>query len=161
MDTALKKRLAWTAKDPQRALARGWAQDPEFCRAYFDFCDQSALVQSRATFNLALRAVEFAEAHGDPHLVHHGHGVLCHAFLVRGDLYWASKTLKLIRASALACCPACRSDFFYREGYLLGEDRQAAESLEALNRALEEGAHPGAAPGREGEGPSARQAACQ
>ncbi len=139
MDTALKKRLAWTLKDPRRALVKGWFQDPEFCRAYFDLCDDLALNQGRATLDLALAAVEFAEAHGDPHLIHRAHGVLCHAFIARGNLHWAGKILEQIRQSALACCPTCRSDFFHRQGYLLGEDRLAAESLEALNRALEEG----------------------
>ena len=59
MDAALKKRLTWTTKDPRRALANGWMQDPEFCRAFCDLCDQLALVLSPATFKLALRAVEF------------------------------------------------------------------------------------------------------
>ncbi len=139
MDTTLKKRLTWTQKDPRRALVKGWVQDPEFCWAYFDLCDDLALNQSRATLDLALHAVEFAETHGDPHLIHRAHGVLCHAFLARGDLYWAGKILHQIRDAALACCPPCRADFFNRQGYLLGEDRLAAESLEALNRALEEG----------------------
>ncbi len=139
MNASLKKRLTWTRKDPRRALANGWVRDPDFCRAYFDLCDDSALFQSRATLNLSLRAVEFAEAHGDPHLIHRSHGVVCHAFLVRGDLYWAGKILEQIRESALACCPVCRSDYFYRQGYLLGEEFLATESLEALNRALDEG----------------------
>lgn len=139
MNISLKKRLAWAEKDPRRALARGWARDPAFCRAFFDRIDQHALVQSRATFRLALSAVELAETQDDPHQVHRSHGVLSHAFIIRGDLFWAGKILNSIRRSAIACCPACRSDFFQREGYLLGEHRLAAESLEALDAALEEG----------------------
>ncbi len=139
MDATLKKRLTWTRKDPHRALANGWVQDPAFCRAFFDLCDHLAFVLSPATFKLALRAVEFAENHGDPHLVHRSHGVLSHAYIIDGDLYWAGKTLEQIRERALACCPACRGDYFQRQGFLLGEDFQARESLEALNHALEEG----------------------
>ncbi len=139
MNTTIKKRLTWTEKDPRRALANGWVQDPEFCRAFFDRCDHLAFVLSRATCDLALRAVEFATVHGDQHLINRSHGVLSHAFISCGDLFWAGKTLEQAREAALACCPVCRSDFFRREGYLLGEHYQARESLEALNRALEEG----------------------
>ncbi len=140
MDTTLKKRLTWAEKDPRRALDNGWVQDPAFCRAFFDRCDHLAFVLSPATLDLALAAVELAETHGDPHLVHRSHGVLSHAFIVRGNLHWAGKTLEGIRCSALECCPACRSELFQREGFLLGEDFAARESLEALDRALEEGA---------------------
>lgn len=139
MNAALKKRLTWTEKDPRRALENGWVQDPEFCRGFLDLCDNLALVLSKATFELALRAVEFAETHGDPHLIHRSQGVLSHAFIIRGDLYWAGKILEQTRRAALDCCPTCRSDFFHREGYLLGEHFQARESLDALNCALDEG----------------------
>ncbi|MCP3964691.1 MAG: hypothetical protein GY719_43240 [bacterium] len=141
MNATLRKRLTWTEKNPRKALENGWVQDPEFCRAFFDRCDHLAFVLSPATFDLALRAVEFAEAHGDPHLLHRSHGVLSHAFIIRGDLFWAGRTLAGVRKRALDCCPACRCDLLRREGDLLGERRHARESLAALDAALEEGGH--------------------
>ncbi len=139
MERKLRYRLTQTQQDPCRALDAGWVQDPAFVRAFFDLCDHLAFVLSPATFELALRAVELAEAGGDRHLVHRSQGVLSHAYIVRGDLYWAGRTLEQVRPSALACCPDCRSDFFQRQGFLLGEHFDARESLEALDRALEEG----------------------
>ena len=141
MNATLRKRLTWTEKNPRKALENGWIRDPEFCRAFFDRCDHLAFVLSPETLDLALRAVEFADAHGDPHLIHRSLGVLSHAYIIRGDLFWAGRTLAGVRERALACCPACRCDFLRREGDLLGERRHARESLAALDAALEEGGH--------------------
>lgn len=134
-----QRRFTETVKSPYLALERGWFQDPAFCEGFFDRCEDQALQASPAALDLAQRAVHFAESHGDPHLVHRSYGVLAHAHIARGDRFWAGKTLAGYREQALACCPLCRSDFFRRDGDLLGEERKAAESILALNRCLEEG----------------------
>ncbi|MCP3958159.1 MAG: hypothetical protein GY719_09935 [bacterium] len=145
MDYSSTKRLNRTEARPVTALEKGWFRDPRFLKQFFDRCEHRAFVLSPDTLALALRAVEFAERHGAeldgrPCLLHRSYGVLSHAYIVGGDLFWAGKVLNMVRDRALACCPPCRSEFLRREGDLLGEQRQAEESLAALNRALEEGA---------------------
>ena len=95
-----------------------------------------ALVQVPALLEIARRAVEIADAHGDAHLFHRGHGVLSHAYVARGEFYWAHKTLTDVRELALACCPSCRADHLGRLGDLLMEERRH-DSLLALDRALD------------------------
>lgn len=137
--TRRNRRVAKAVRNPRLALDADWHEDPVFCGAFFDQCDDAALLIAPGTLDLALRAVELAEMNGDPCLVHQGHGVLVHAHLARADRYWAHKTLESYRRSALDCCPRCRSAFFFREADLLGEERKADESLVALARSLEEG----------------------
>ncbi len=139
MDSKCRKRLTRAEKNPRLALEKGWFQDPQFCAGFFDRCEHLAFVMSPATFELAMRAVEIASRHGDPHLKNRSLGVLSHAFIVRGDLFWAGKTLDDARQRALACCPRCRSDHLHRHGALLGEHLRAEDSLRALQDALEEG----------------------
>lgn len=134
-----RKRLTWATKNPRLALENDWLQDPEFCAGFFDRCDQLAFERSPQMLQIARRAVEIADAHGDPHLLHRGHGVLSHAYIECGDLYWASRTLADVRDQALACCAVCRSDHLSRMGDLLMEQRQLDESLATLDRALEDG----------------------
>ena len=131
------QRLTQAVRKPHRALTEGWFQDPDFCQGLFDRCDHLAFLGSRAVLELAHRAVTIAEENGDPHLVNRSYGVLAHAFISRWDLRWAGKVLEGQRRSALECCPSCRSDFFRREGDLLGESRDIEGSLEALNRSIE------------------------
>ncbi len=131
--------LSRAEKDPELALERGWFRDPEFCRCFFDRCEQQALTLSPANFELAQKAVGLAARNGDAHLHNHGVGVLSHALIVRGELFLAGQMLHLNRDRAIGCCPLCRSDHLRREGDLLGEEGRAAESLEALNLALDEG----------------------
>ncbi len=133
-----RKRLTWAMKKPRLALEGGWVQDPKFCADLFDRCDQMVFVQAPEVLEIARRAVEIADVHGDPHLLHRGHGVLAHAYIARRDPYWAHKTLKEVREQALACCPRCRCDHFQRLGDLLMEERKLDDSLEVLDRALED-----------------------
>ncbi len=133
-----RKRLTWAVKNPRLALEGGWVQDPKFCADFFDRCDQMVLVQAPEVIEIARRAVEIADAHGDPHLWHRSHGVLSHAYTARREPYWAHKTLKDVREQALACCPRCRCDHFQRLGDLLMEERQLDDSLQVLDRALED-----------------------
>lgn len=139
LDRRCKQRLTRAEKNPRLALDQGWFQDPGFCEGFFDRCEHLAFVMSPATLELALRAVEIAQRHGDPHLVNRSLGVLSHAFIVRGDLFWAGRTLEDARERALACCPRCRADHLLRHGALLGEYQQAEDSLRALEDALAEG----------------------
>ena len=139
MDKRLRQKLTLTEQDPYLPLERGWVQDPKFCAAFFDRCEHLALVLSPDALELARRAVQFAETHGDPHLIHRSYGVLANAYYDRSDTYWAGKTLEEVKDRALACCPKCRSDHLHRSGDLLGELRQSEASLAALNQALEEG----------------------
>ncbi len=144
MGTILRQRLTWARNNPQLALDNGWYQDPEFCKGFFDLCEHLAFVVSPAALELSRRAVQLAEthsaeAHGDPHLIHRSYGVLSHAYINRGDLYWAGKELAAIRDRALACCPSCRSEHLRREGDLLCEQRKIEESITVLDAALKEG----------------------
>ncbi len=134
-----RKRLTWAMKNPLRALDNGWFQDPLFCQGFFDRCDQLVFVQSRHLIAIARKAVEIAEACGDPHLLHRAHGVLSHAYLARREYYWAHRTLGDVREQAFSCCPRCRSEHLGRLGDLLMEQGDFADSLAALDRALEEG----------------------
>ena len=74
-----RKRLTWAMKDPSLALANGWVEDPKFCAGFLDCVDQMVLVQAREVVEIGRRAVEVADACGDPHLFHRSHGVLAHA----------------------------------------------------------------------------------
>ncbi len=137
-DVRRRQRLAWAMKDPRRALEGGWVEDPKFCALFLDGCDQLAFVRPSQVLRIARRAVEIADAHGDPHLLYRSHCVLAHAYIARRDLYWARKTLDEVRERALACCPRCRSEHFQRFGDLLMEQRRLDESRVVLDRALEE-----------------------
>lgn len=137
--TLLKQRLAKAVADPRLAVDEGWHQDSAFLQAFFDRAEDEMLHLGSRSFDLALRAVELACRNGDPCRVHQAHGLLSHAHIVRGDLFWAGKTLEDHRQETLECCPPCRSRFFRREGDLLGEERRVPESLVAFNRSLEEG----------------------
>ncbi|MEM7585407.1 MAG: hypothetical protein AAF560_18605 [Acidobacteriota bacterium] len=139
MESKLLKRITWAEKDPRSALENGWIRNPQFCHAFFDRCEHLALVASPDLHYLALHAVEFANYHGDPHLIHRSHSVLAHAYINWNSLYWAGRTLADVRAQALACCPRCRSEHLRREGDLLGEEGDAERSALMLNSALEEG----------------------
>ncbi len=139
MENNLLKRITRTEKNPRVALEQGWVQDPKFCRAFFDRCEHLAFILAPGLRSLAMYAVEFADSHGDPHLLHRSHSVLAHAYLNSGRLFWAGKTLREARRGALACCPKCRSDHLRCEGDLLGEQRAAKKSIAALDRALVEG----------------------
>ncbi len=134
-----KQRLTQTAKKPMLALEKGWYKDPRFCQGLCDLCDDLAFVMSPETLQLAHRVVHVAERNGDPHLINRSYGVLSHAYIISRDPYWAGKVLEGARRGALECCPRCRSQHLWREGDLLGEQRQVRESLAALNGALEEG----------------------
>ncbi len=138
-DTRRRQRLAWAMKNPRLALEGGWVEDPKFCAAFFDLCEQLAFVQAKHVLEIARRAVEIADAHGDPHLLHRSYCVLAHAYIARGDLYWAGRTLDEVRERALACCPRCRSEHFQRLGDLLMEQRRLDDSRAALDRALAAG----------------------
>ncbi len=134
-----RKRLTRAMKNPRLALDKGWAEDPLFCAGLLDRCDQLAMVLFPEVRQLARQAIEAADACGDRHLFHRSHGVLSHAYIVHGELYWAGKTLEDVRERALACCPRCRADHFRRLGDLLGEDGRLDEALSVLGRALEAG----------------------
>ena len=138
-DPRLNRRLTKAVENPYLALEKGWYQQPEFCRGFFDRCEHLALVSSPATLELAQRAVHIAESHGDPHLINRSYGVLAHAHIARFDLFLAGKVLQDCRDLALACCPRCRSDYLRRQGDLLGELRKPDEALEALSGALDDG----------------------
>ena len=112
-------------------------EDPKFCAGFLDRCDQMALTQAPELIEIGRRAVELADASGDPHLLHRGHGVLSHAYVARGEYYWARKTLAEVRERALACCPSCRADYLCRVGDLTMEEGRLDDSLAALNRALD------------------------
>ncbi len=134
-----RKRITWALKDPGLALEGDWVEDPKFCAGFLDGCDQLVFVQAKQVIEIARRAVEAADVCGDPHLLNRAYGVLAHAYVARGDYYWAQKTLAEVRERALACCPRCRSDHFQRLGDLLMEERRLDDSLTALDRALEDG----------------------
>ncbi len=134
-----RQRLTRAMKNPRAALEGGWVEDPKFCAAFLDGAEQLAFVQSREVLRIGRRAVEVADAGGDPHLLHRSYGVLSHAYIARRELYWAGRTLKDVRERALACCPRCRSDHFRRLGDLLGEEGRLDDSLAALGQALEAG----------------------
>ncbi len=139
-----RKRLTRAMKNPRLALDRRWVEDPKFCAGFLDRGDQLVFVQAGEVIAIGRRAVEVAEACGDPHLRHRSYGVLAHAYTARRDYYWARKTLAEVRERALACCPRCRSDFFQRLGDLLMEERRLDDSLAALDRALEAASELGA-----------------
>ncbi len=134
-----RKRLTRAMKKPRLALDRGWVEDPKFCASFLDRGDQLIFVQAEQVLEIGRRAVEVADACGDPHLGHRSHGVLSHAYVARGDLYWAGKTLADVRERALACCSRCRSDHYQRLGDLLMEQRRLDESRQVLDLALEAG----------------------
>lgn len=134
-----RKRLTWALKAPHLALEGGWVEDPKFCAGFLDGCDQLVFVQANQVIEIARRAVEAADACGDPHLLNRSYGVLAHAYAARRDYYWAHQTLAAARERALACCPRCRSDHFHRLGDLLMEKRRLDDSLAVLDRALEAG----------------------
>ena len=136
---ALHQILTQAEKQPRLALDRGWFQKPGFCDGFFDRCEHQAFLIAPTALELARRAVEMAELNGDPHLVHRGHLVLAHAYIARMDYFWARKVLDGVRDAALACCRRCRSDWFRRDGDLLGELRQPTEALRALSQSLREG----------------------
>ncbi len=136
---ALHQVLTQAEKEPRLALDKGWFQKPGFCDGFFDRCEHQAFMIAPSALELARRAVEMAELHGDPHLIHRGHGVLAHAYIARVDYFWARKVLDGVRDQALSCCRRCRSDWFRRDGDLLGELRQPVEALRVLNDSLREG----------------------
>jgi tetratricopeptide (TPR) repeat protein len=147
MDKTRKQLLTRAEKDPRLALENGWYQDPELCAGFFDRCEDRALLATpsasdlAAVLDLALKAGEMAATNGDPCLKNRAAGVLVHAHVARGDLFWAGKVLYESRDAALACCPRCRGEHFRREGDLQGELRKPREALEALARCLAEAGH--------------------
>jgi hypothetical protein len=136
--SALTRRVNRAAEEPREALAKGWHQDPEFCRCFFDRCEDLALAARPESVELARRAVEMAVANGDRCLVNASEGLLAHAYLSRSDRFWAGRTLEQNSRSALACCPRCRSGHLHRLGDVLAEERKPAEALAALNECVAE-----------------------
>ncbi len=131
--------LTWAEKDPDLVLDQGLYRDPDFCKGFFDRCENRALTDAPEALDLALRAVHFAETSGDPHLINLSFGVLAHAHIARSDLFWAGKVLAGYRRQALGCCPRCRSDHLRRWGDFFVELRKPEESLAALRRSIQEG----------------------
>jgi hypothetical protein len=138
-ETRSRRRAAFAMKDPAAAIAKGWCEDAEFCRDFFDRCEEAAFLASPQSLELALRASEIADVNGDAHLQNQSVGLLSNAHLVRKDLFWAGKVLDQNRDAAIACCPLCRSDHLRRFADVLLESRQPAASLDALTASLEEG----------------------
>lgn len=114
-----------------------------FCLGFFDRCEDLALAIQPEAFELSRAAVEMACHHareggeGGPCIEYRAHGVLSHAYIARAEPFWAGHTLDSYRLRALGCCNRCRGEFLLREGDLLGEERDAAGSLEALGHSLE------------------------
>lgn len=134
----LTRRVNKAAAEPREALDKGWYQDPEFCRRYFDRCEDVALTADPRSLPLARRAVEMAVANGDRCLVNASEGLLANAYLSTSDRFWAGRTLEQNRVSALGCCARCRSEHLRRAGDVLAEERRPGEALEALNHCLTE-----------------------
>jgi hypothetical protein len=135
----LKRHLADAIRNPDLAIDKGWYRDPEFCRGFFDRCEEEASLDSPRSLELARRAVQIADLNGDVHLKNHGIGLVANAHLVDYETFWAGKLLDLNRDAAIACCPLCRSDHLRRQGDVLIESRRPAAALEALSASLEEG----------------------
>ncbi len=137
-----KLHLQAAEQNPRQAFANDWHHDPAFCEGFFDRCEDRALQASWETLpkapELAHVAVQMAEKNRDRHLMNRGYGVLAHAHIARTNTHWAGKTLEGYRERAVGCCSRCRSDFLLRNGDFLGELRETASSLEALNGCLEE-----------------------
>ncbi len=133
-----KQLVTRAARDPSRAICKGWYDIPGFCEGFFDRCEDLALQAVPGYHNLARRAVQMAEANGDRHLVNDSYGVLAHAYIAGADFFFAGKVLDGVREEALGCCSRCRAHFLRREGDLLGELREPRESLAALAASVAE-----------------------
>ena len=117
--------LSWVEKDPS-VLERERCREPDFCEALLEHCDNKSLVDPTSGLKLAKIAVKHHARHGDVHLRNRSLGVLAHAYIANERYPAAEATLDDCRDDLLACCPACRSDYYSAPGRPDGRGPPAA-----------------------------------
>ena len=123
------------ARNPHRILEEWEFWTLEFCRAFFDWCDQEAYDHPDAAIRRADLALELAKKTRDTHAQARAHGLLASAYRIR-SLYDASET-EFARAFALAgSCSCCLSDIYRRQGILRMYQLDFLPSIELYDKAL-------------------------
>lgn len=110
---------------------------PQFCTAFFDFCDGKILTEPKKSLDYAKAARKLADSTRDPHLINHSHVVLAHALLAREEYEDAFEVLIGNWAAAYACCPQCRTDWVQRAADVLIEAGRPDAALPVLDAVLE------------------------
>ena len=90
---------------------------PEFCRAFFDWCDQQAYDCPDAVIRRGDLALELAKKTNDKHALSRAHGVMASAYRMR-SLYDLGED-EITRAFRIAgSCSCCLADAYRRQGIL-------------------------------------------
>ncbi len=108
---------------------------PEFCRAFFDWCDQQAYEFPDAAIRRGDLALELARKTGDDHVQARAHGVMASAYRMR-SLYSMSEgefTLSFQRAGSCSCCLA---DTYRRQGISRMYQLKIDSSITLYDKAL-------------------------
>ncbi len=132
---AVQSRIAKAARNPHRVVEDWEFWTPEFCREFFDWCDQEAYDRPDAAIRRADLALELARKTRDPHMESRAHGVLASAYRIR-CLYEASQA-EFAHAFRLGgSCPCCLSDTFRRQGILRMYQLEFHPSIELYDKAI-------------------------
>ena len=108
---------------------------PEFCRAFFDWCDQQAYDYPDAVIRRGDLALELAKKTGDEHAMSRAHGVMASAYRIR-SLYDLGEE-EIARAFRIAgACSCCLADAFRRQGILRMYQHEFEVSITLYDRAV-------------------------
>ncbi len=90
---------------------------PEFCRTFFDWCDQQAYDYPDAVIRRGDLALELAKKTGDEHSLSRAHGVMASAYRTR-SLYELGEEEIAHAFSKAGSCSCCLADAYRRQGIL-------------------------------------------
>ncbi len=108
---------------------------PEFCRAFFDWCDQQAYDYPDAVIRRGDLALELAEKTGDVHSQSRAHGVMASAYRMK-SLYDLGEEEIAHAFSAAGSCSCCLADAYRRQGILRMYQHEFEVSLTLYDKAI-------------------------
>lgn len=129
--------LTKAEKDPESVLGDPRCAKPAFVERFFDLCDGKSLEAPSTAPDYVEVAQRLARKVGDPHLLNLAQGVAVHALIANTAWQKAGEALASYRATALACCPRCGSDWLRRQADLLTESRDPVQAKAFLDASAE------------------------
>ncbi len=108
---------------------------PEFCRAFFDWCDQQAYDYPDAVIRRGDLALELAKKTGDKHALSRAHGIMASAYRMR-SLYGLGED-EIAHAFRIGgSCSCCLADAYRRQAILRMFEHEFEVSITLYDKSI-------------------------